>query len=102
MLVGVEVQILAAHRAEALAIRTAEDLLRERKRDRVARPAMHVQRVVREVRRAELVAAFGICRLVLACVDRQLDGSLRKAAVARAREARVEEQLEDDARARKR
>jgi hypothetical protein len=102
VLVRLEVQVLAADRTEAGAVGPAEDLLRKRQRDRVARPGIHVELVVDEVRRAQLVASLRIRRLVLARVDRELDDGVGKAAVARAVQPRAEPQLEHGAGARAR
>src|SRR5438093_9956794 len=44
------VQILAAHRAEASALRAAQDLLRQRQCERVARPLREIDAVVGGVR----------------------------------------------------
>ena len=82
---------------EACAVGAAEDLLRQRQGDRVARPAVDVELVVGEVRRPQLVAAFGIRRLVLARVDVEVDDGVRETAVARPVQPRVEMELEDRA-----
>ena len=56
------VQILAAHRAQAGAVGAVQDLLRQLERERVARPGREVERVVRDVRRLELLVAARVRR----------------------------------------
>src|SRR3989442_10002925 len=76
VLVGIVVQALPALRAEPRAIRAAEDLVRQGQSDRVARPRRQIEVVLVQVRRAELVVAPGVFRLVLACRGRHLQHPL--------------------------
>src|SRR5580765_6444162 len=92
---GLEVQVLAADRTEPRAVGPAENLLRQRERDRITRPTMHVELVVREIGRSQLVAALGVRGLILACIDRELDDRVGKAAIARAVQPGIEAQLEE-------
>src|SRR5262249_22646879 len=94
------VQVLATGRAEAGAVGAAEDLVRQRERDRVTRPAGQVEAVVDEGRRPQLVRPVRIRRLVLARRDRQLEDRVAEAAVTRPVQAGGEAELEDGAGAR--
>src|SRR5258705_12398928 len=93
VLVRLVVQVLAADVAESRAVGTAEDLLPQGKRDRVARPARPVEHVALDVLRGHLLV-FGLLVLVLARMDRQLEDGVPKAAVARPEEPGGERQRE--------
>ena len=84
------VQVLAADRAEARAVGAVQDLLRQLERERVARPGGEVERVIRDVRRFELLVARRIVRLILGRPDRQLEHRVAQAAEARAVEPHPE------------
>ena len=60
VLVRLLVQVLPAHRAEAGAVGAAQDLLRQREGDSVARPCRQVEVVVREVGRPQLFLPSGL------------------------------------------
>jgi hypothetical protein len=94
------VQVPAANRAEAGAVGAAEDLVRERERGRVARPAREVEAVVDGVLRRELLGVAGARRLVLARRDRQVEHRVVEAAIARPVEPDPEPELEESAGAR--
>ena len=100
VLVRLVVQILAADRTEAGAVGAAQDLVRQGKRDRVARPGREIEVVIVQVRRPQLVGAVGIRRLVLARSDRDVEDGIVEAAVAGPVQAGREAQLEDGAGAR--
>ena len=95
------VQVLAADRAESGAVRPAENLQRQRQRDRIAGPGREIEPVVLQVRRPQLVGV-GVCRLILTGRDRQLEHGVFEAAVAGAVEPVPEAKLEDGPRARTR
>ena len=88
VLVGLDVQVPAADRAEAGAVRAAEDLVGQRERDGVARPGGEVEAVVLEIGRPELLVILRCRRLVLAVVDRDVEAGVAEAAHARADEPR--------------
>src|SRR5204863_8986621 len=88
------VQILAAHRAQPGAVGPAEDLLRQRERERVPCPRREVELAVREIGIAQLVRTGGIRRLVLANRDRLVHDRLFQTAVAGTVETSLEEELE--------
>ncbi len=98
MLVWLRVQVAAADRAEAGAVGSAEDLVRKREGDRVARPGGEVEPVVHEVRRPELLVAVRARRLVLAVLHADVQPRVGETADARADEAHVELELEQEAR----
>ena len=78
---GSSFRFLPHTRAEPGAVRAAEDLLRQRERDRVARPRREVERLpVTYSVRSSLVV--GRLVLVLAGADRQLEDGVAEAAVA--------------------
>lgn len=56
VLVGLDVQVLAADRAQTRAVGAAQDLIRDLERDRVAQPCRELQVVVDDVVRPQLVA----------------------------------------------
>src|SRR5437667_11176921 len=95
MPVRLDVQVAAAHGTEAGAVGAAEDLVRERERDRVARPGREVETVGLEVWRPQLLGLAGIRRLVLAGGDRDVEDGVGEAPIAGAVEPSVEAQLED-------
>ena len=73
MLVRLDVEVLAADGTETGAVEAAEDLVRERERDRVVRPGGEVDAVVREVLGPLLVALrLGGLVLAQAELERQL------------------------------
>src|SRR5437764_5309075 len=96
------VQILPADRTEPGAVWTAEDLVRQGKRKRVAGPTREVELVVGHVRRSELLRAARVRRLVLVRIDRKLERRVAEATEAGAVEPPRELKLEDQARARTR
>src|SRR5215207_144293 len=61
--VGRAVQVLAADRAQARAVLAADDLNRQRERQRVAGPGAHVEMPLVEVGRAQLIPAAGLVDL---------------------------------------
>src|SRR5207245_5439304 len=79
VLVRLDVQILAADGAEPGAVGAAQDLVRQRERDRVAGPRREVERLVADVGRAQLLVP-GLRRVVLAPLDRELEHRIREAA----------------------
>src|SRR2546430_7665481 len=81
------VQVAAADRAEAGAVGAAKDLVRERERGRVTRPARQVEAIVGDVLGGQLLGVAGTRRLVLARGDRQGEHGGVAAPVARAAEA---------------
>ena len=87
VLVRLDVQVLAAHRAETGAVRTAEDLVRELERDRVTRPGAELEPVVRDVLRVELVRGRRVWIVELARGHLALD--LRESEAPHARTAQV-------------
>src|SRR5919204_1584531 len=94
------IQVLPAHRAQPGAIRPAEDLVRDRKAESVARPRGEIELVVHDVLRLQLLGLTGTGLLVLARLDRQLNHRLVETPEAGAVEPRREAQLEDGTRAR--
>src|SRR5579862_7123141 len=94
VLVRLGVQVLAADRAEAGAVRVVEDLVRQGERERVAGPGGQVEHVVGDVRGTELLVAAGVRRLVLARADRQLEHGVGEAAEAGAVQLYPEGELE--------
>src|SRR3954451_4895721 len=95
VLVGLDVQVAAADRAETGAVWRAEDLLREREHERVARPGAEVEALVREVRRLQLLVALRVGRLILRQVEVLDDLGVSEAAVAGPEERAGELQAED-------
>ncbi len=93
VLVRLDVEILAADRAEAGAVVAAEDLIGQRKRDLVVRPGREVELVVDEVL-GPLVLALGLRRLVLTQAERERQLGVGEAAETRAGERDVERELE--------
>src|SRR5438034_5168412 len=100
MSVRVLVQVLPAHRAQPGAVVAAEDLVRERKGNRVPGPRRQVEVVIRQVGRSELLFALGVVRLVLARGDRHLQHRIAEAAVAGTVQAGRETEVQDRAGAR--
>src|SRR2546430_1123197 len=94
------VQVAAADRAEAGAVGAAKDLVRERERGRVTRPARQVEAIVGDVLGGQLLGVAGTRRLVLARGDRQVEHGVVEAPVAGPVEPDPEPQLEQGARAR--
>src|SRR5438105_14443795 len=94
------VQVPAADRAEAGAVRAAEDLVRELEGARVTRPAGEVEAVVGHVLRPQLLGLARVRGLVLAPYDRELEHSILQTPVARPVEANPERQLEARSRGR--
>src|SRR5437764_14344051 len=66
--VRIDVQVAPADGAEARAVGTAEDLVRELEDERVSRPVGEIELILREIRRPELVGV-GTRRLVLTRCD---------------------------------
>src|SRR5207248_5178086 len=96
VLVRLDIEVLATDGTEAGAIGPAEDLVRQRKGDRVVRPRREVDSVVREVLRP-LVVALRLRRLVLAQPELERQLSVLQATEAGALERDVERELEDGA-----
>ena len=82
--VRLEVQVLAADGAEAGAVGRVQDLIRQRERDRVARPGGELELVVDDVLAPQLRCVSRLVRVVLARVDGEVDDGIREAAHARA------------------
>src|SRR3954453_10352885 len=82
------VQVLAADRAEAGAVLAAHDPSRQRERQRVTRPAPHVELVLIEVGRAKLVAGARLIHLARVHGNTLIGGF--ETAHARAFEGRLE------------
>jgi DNA-binding transcriptional LysR family regulator len=93
--VRLDVQILAAHRAETGTVRTAEDLVRELERDRVARPGAQEEPVVRHVVRMELVRSGRVGIVELARDHLALDLGEAQAAHASAAQVHAKPQVEE-------
>jgi hypothetical protein len=100
VLVRLPVQVAPADRAETGALGPAQDLLREREDERVARPCRQVEHVVREVRRPQLLRIAGTRRLVLPSLDRHVECSVCETPHAGPMEPYREVQPEDRAGAR--
>ena len=96
MLVRVEVEVFTALGTEPGAVIAAENLVRERERNRVVRPGGEVEPVVVEVLRP-LVVRLGLRRLVLAQPELERQLGVLQAPKARAVERDVEGELEDGA-----
>src|SRR5205085_5170562 len=94
------VRVLAANRAEAGTLGTAQDLLRNRERESVTRPRAEIELVVHDVLRTQLLRFARTRRLIFARVDLELEHGFVEAAKARAVKPRVEAQVEECARAR--
>src|SRR6185312_11936309 len=90
------VEVLAANGAETGAVGAAEDLVREREDQRVARPRRQIEAAVDEVRSGQLVGV-GARGLVLAQAQRLLDDGVAEAANAGAVQSHREAQLEHPA-----
>jgi aryl-alcohol dehydrogenase-like predicted oxidoreductase len=73
VLMGLVVEILAAHRAEPRAVGATENLVRQLERHGVAGPGAEVEVVVFEIGRPELVDAVGVRRLILTGGDRHVE-----------------------------
>src|SRR5437660_11920711 len=58
--VACQIEVLAAHAAKPSAVGPAQQLRRERQRERVTRPRMYVELVARDVRGAQLVTFSGL------------------------------------------
>ena len=91
------VQVAAAGRAEPGAVVAAEDLVRQRERDGVARPGGEVEATVREVRRRQLVRLAGARRLILPPADVQARCRPPRGSARTGRRAAVELELEEQA-----
>ena len=90
MLVRVDVQVLPTDRAEPCAVGSAENLLGELERDRVACPGRDVQVVVGDVVGAKLVRLWSVGIVELACGGTALDLGERKTPHARARKTNLD------------
>jgi hypothetical protein len=93
MRVWFAVQVAAAHGAEAGAVRTAEDLVRQGQDQRVPRPGGHVEPTVDEVWRGQLVGV-GARRLVLTEGEGLLEHSVAETPHARPVQANRQPELE--------
>src|SRR5207248_6701373 len=69
--VRLDVEVEPADRAEPRAVGTVQDLVRQRERKRVLRPARQLERVRDDVWRVELLVAARVRRLIFAALDRQ-------------------------------
>ena len=90
VLVRLYVQILAAVRAEACAVGAAQDLLRQRERDRISRPRADLELLVDDVLRAEALVWMPGRIVELAGGDGELQLSMTEAAHAGTGHAHVE------------
>jgi DNA-binding transcriptional LysR family regulator len=90
VLVRLQVEILAAHGAEAGAVGPAEDLLRQLEGNRISCPGAEIETVVDDVVRPPLVPGAGIGIVKLTGNDREVDFCMAQAAHARPREMRRE------------
>jgi hypothetical protein len=95
--VRLDVQVFAAHGTKPGAVGTAEDLRRQRQRERIARPRGEVEHVVADVRRAELLVGVVARRVVLARTDATLDDRVGEATLAGAVKPTDEVELENGA-----
>ena len=82
VLVGLDVQVLPAHRAEAGTVGPAEDLVGDGERDEVTHPVVEDELPVHDVLRLQLFVRAGVGRLVLLGVDAHVDAGRREAAYA--------------------
>src|SRR5204862_4798976 len=97
VLVGVTVEMAPAHGTEARAVVPAEDLLRERQRERVARPGREIETILDDVRRRQLVRAARARGLVFAQRKLPLEDRVLETAIAGPVQTDPEVELEDGA-----
>jgi len=95
MLVRLVVQVLAADRAEARTVGAAEDLLRQRERDRIPRPRPDLELLVDDVLRAEALVRVPGGIVELADGDGNFQLRMTEAAHAGTGHANVEPKAED-------
>jgi DNA-binding transcriptional LysR family regulator len=93
--VGLDVQVLPAHGAETGTVRTAEDLVRELERDRVACPRAQPELVVRDVLRVQLVGNRRVGIMELAGDHLSLDLGVPEAPHAGAAQVHAEPHVEE-------
>ena len=95
--VRLDVQVLAADRAETGAVGVVEDLIRQRERDRVASPGRQLELIVDHVLAPKLLVALRGRRVVLPRVDADVERGVCEAAHARPVQAHRKAQLEEQA-----
>ena len=98
MVVRLDVQVLAAHGAEAGAVGPAEHLVGDGERELVTGPGADVEVALDDVLGAELGVRPPVDRLVLLRLDLDVEARRGEAADARPVEARPEAEAEDVAR----
>jgi hypothetical protein len=94
MLVRLDVEVLAAHRAEPRTVGSAEDLIRELECDRVARPGADIQMIANDVVGVELVRGRRVGVVELARGDLAIDLGEAEAAHAGAGQVQAEPEIE--------
>ena len=95
VLVRLDVQVLAADRAETGAVGAAQDLVGERERYLVPRPRAGVELPVGDVLAAQLLVGAGVGRVVFLCVDLDREARRSEAPHTRPFEPGRERQAED-------
>ncbi len=98
VLVRLEVQVPAANRAEAGAVGVVEDLIRQRQRDRVARPGRELEVIVDDVLALELVVPARCRGVIFPRVHPDVECGVLEAAHARSVQSYPEAQLEEQTR----